>query len=103
MDSTKTLKTFPRNPLSSHVEPECSEGMVALWMIEGVRQGGKFPSLNALCLRPAVERMNRMKESEENHKEAAQAYRAWWDKAKTLTLEQAMKINPLQGTNLAWH
>lgn len=40
--STAVLKNFPRNAISSQYEPECSEGMVALWLIEGLRRGGSF-------------------------------------------------------------
>ena len=47
-DSTTTLKDFPRNPVSSQFEPECSEGMVALWLIEGFATASRpdFGSLN---------------------------------------------------------
>jgi hypothetical protein len=102
-DSTKTLTTFPRNPLSSQLELQCSEGMVALWLIEGVRQGSKYPSLNALCFKGKVEGTDWTKASEDNHKEVAKAYRAWWEKAKTLMPEKAKAIDPLKDTGLSWH
>ena len=101
-DSTKTLKSFSRNLLSSQFEPECSEGMVALWLIEGVRQGSKYPSLNALCFKGKVEGTDWTKASEDNHKEVAKAYRAWWAKAKDLTPEKAKAIDPLKDTGLSW-
>lgn len=102
-DSTKTLKSFPRNPLSSQLETECSEGIVALWLIEGVRHGNKFPSLNALCFKGRVEGTDWTKASEANHKEVAKAYRAWWEKTKDLPPEKARNIDPLQGTGLNWY
>jgi len=102
-DSTTTLKTFPRNLLSSQFEPDCSEGMVALWLIEGVRVGGKFPSLNALCFMGRVEGENWTKASEDNHKEVAKAYRSWWEKAKSLSPEKAMALDPLKDSKLHWY
>ena len=104
-DSTKVLKKFPTNPLSSQLELQCSEGMVALWLIEGVRQGSKgikYPSLNALCFKDDVQAKNYTEESEANHKEVAKAYRAWWNKAKGLSAEKAKELDPLKGTNLHW-
>lgn len=102
-DSGKILKSFPRSPFSSQFEATCSEGMVALWLIEGIRQGGKYPSLNSLCFKSGVESKNWTKTSEDNHKEVAKAYRAWWDKAKSLTPEKAKALDPLKDTGLSWH
>jgi len=102
-DSTKTLKTFPRTLESSQFEAECSEGMVALWLIEGIRAGGKFPSLNALCFKEEVKGENWTKASEDNHKEVAKAYRSWWEKAKALSPEKAMALEPLKDTKLHWY
>jgi hypothetical protein len=102
-DSTKTLKIFPRHTLSSQYEATCSEGMVALWLIEGVRKGGKYPSLNSLCFKVGVEVKDWTKASEDNHKAVAKAYRAWWDKAKSLTPEKAKALDPLKNTGLSWH
>ena len=102
-DSIKTLKAFPRSPFSSQAESTCSEGMVALWLIEGVRQGGKFPSLNSLCFKRGVELKDYSKASEDNHKDVAKAYRAWWEKAKSLQGEEASKIDPLKDTGLSWY
>ena len=51
--STKVLTNFPCSPDSSQSEEFCSEGMVALWLVEGVRKGRWFASLNALCFGPA--------------------------------------------------
>src|SRR5687768_5434020 len=38
-DSPIVLKTFPRNDVCSYLVHECCEGLVALWLIEGVRAG----------------------------------------------------------------
>ncbi len=101
-DSTKPLRSFPRNPLSSQLEVDFSEGMVALWLIEGVRQGDRYPSLNALCFKAGGGGKDWSKASEDNHKEVARAYRAWWEKAKSLPHDPAKALDPLKGTGLAW-
>lgn len=109
-DSTKLLTSFPRNPLSSQLEKECTEGMVALWLIDGIRQGGKYPSLNALCFKAGKQPGNWQKASEENHKDVAKAYRDWWERVRQADKnrspkpgEKARASDPLQGTNLHWH
>ena len=103
VDSIGTLTSFPRSPLSSQFEQECSEGMVALWLIEGIRKGGNYPSLNSLCFKVGVEAKDWTKASEENHKAVARAYRTWWESAKSLAPEKAKAIDPLKDTGLAWH
>src|SRR3954447_12052142 len=45
-DSETPLPAVPTNPVSSYAQRSCSEGMLALWLVEGVRKGGKYPSLN---------------------------------------------------------
>ena len=43
------------------------------------------------------------KASQANHADALKAYRAWWEKAKTLKPDEARTIEPLKGTNLHWY
>jgi hypothetical protein len=104
-DSEKRLKNFPRHSGSSQYEEECSEGMVALWLIEGIRKGKGFPSLNSLCLREADARNDDdwTKASERNHKDVAKLYRAWWKKARELPRKEARKLDPLKDSGLNWH
>jgi hypothetical protein len=102
-DSTKVLKSFHRAPESSQFEAECSEGMVALWLIECVRAGGKYPSLNSLCFKTGVNAKDWAKASETNHKDVLKAYRVWWEKAKALPPEEAKRLDPLKGTGLRWY
>ena len=102
-ESTKMVTCFPRNPLSSQLEQKCSEGMIALWLIEGVRRGGKrFPALNAL-IGPLGNGSNWEEVSENHHPKALAAYRTWWMHAQHLKKEQAAKIDPLKGTGLVWY
>jgi len=102
-DSTTVLRTFPRNSLSSQRQPECTEGMVALWLVEGIRQGGRYPSLNAPCFKQGVKEKNWSKASEKNHAELTKVYRAWWERVRHVDREKASKIDPLRGTTLHWY
>lgn len=100
-ESTKRLTSFPVNPISSFLLRDCSEGTVALWLAEGVRKGGKFPSLNPRFSKEGVNAKTAM-ELEAIQMEMAKAYRAWWEKAKLLAAEDAMAIEPLKDTGLSW-
>jgi hypothetical protein len=40
-DEEEPLKTFPTNPLSSVARKSCREGVLALWLVEGIRKGGR--------------------------------------------------------------
>ena len=44
VESTNALGSFPINEFSSQRVSQCTEGMMALWLTEGIRVGGKFPS-----------------------------------------------------------
>jgi len=97
-ESTTELKTFPTNPISSFHIPTRPEGVVALWLVEGVRKGGKYPSLNPR-IHPAGDTAE---ERATNHKALAAAYKGWWAKVKQLPPEKARDVNPLEGTKLLW-
>jgi hypothetical protein len=103
-NSKRVLKSFPTNPLSSELQGQCSEGMVALWLIEGVRHGSYYPSLNALCLKVKRTKPESTwtEESEMNHPQVAKAYKTWWKKYHA-DAATGFKFNPLEGTGLAWH
>jgi hypothetical protein len=95
--SSEKLKVFPTNPISSLSMPACTEGVMALWLVEGVRKGGKYPSLNPLLV-PVEE--GKLQNSPDEV--AARAYKTWWFKVKTLPPEKAREVNPLEGTGLRW-
>ena len=99
-DSDKKLASIPANPFSSYAQRECSEGMAALWLVEGIRKGGKYPSLNVLC--NAIGGPHGDKASDANREQVAKAYRDWWEKARTQTPDKARQTNPLEGTDLYW-
>lgn len=101
--SKKLLRRFPVNPLSSQLQTECTEGMVALWLIEGIRKGGKgFPSLNALVC-PLDKGPSYEVASESHHAKTYEAYRSWWSKAKSMPKADASRIDPLAGSDLVWY
>lgn len=101
--SKRVLRCFPVNPISSTAVKECPEGMAALWLVEGLRKGGKdFPSLNALCL-PEDERTGTWAEmSAKNQDRVLKAYREWWQQFHTLPAEKAAAVDPLKGARLHW-
>lgn len=102
-ESTVVLHAFPRNNESSQFEPACTEGMVALWLVEGIRQGSRHPSLTALCLKQGPTKGPWSKQSEENHPAVARAYRAWWRRVQYLPPKRVAKMDPLHGTQLHWY
>ncbi|MFN0059892.1 MAG: DUF4943 family protein [Planctomycetota bacterium] len=102
-DSRQTLISFPHNPLSSQSQSTCSEGMVALWLVEGIRKGGQFASLNPLCFGNAAKEEPWTTASERNHDPVLTAYRTWWTKVSGLTKDRGAAMNPLEGTGLHWH
>lgn len=97
-DSTRELKAFPTNPISSFHIPSRPEGVVALWLVEGLRKGGKYASLNPR-LHPEGDSA---KEQGEHQRAVAKAYRAWWAGVKGLPQVQARAGDPLAGTGYAW-
>lgn len=97
------LRSFPINPVSSMLVDHSTEGLVALWLIEGVRREHKrLPSLNAL-LTPFKQGDDYVQVSESRQSKVAGAYVAWWNHAKTMAKDQAIKIDPLAGTGLTWY
>ena len=101
--SNRELKTFPRITISSRYEATCPEGIVALWLVEGIRQGGKYPSLNALCLSVDVEGSNWTQQSAKNQDRLLKCYEDWWKQAGPTTPQAAAKVDPLKDSKLVWH
>ena len=100
----------PINPLSSF-RSECSLGMYALWMIEGIRlaEGGNdkskvfmgYPSLNPLLFDEQTS--GRVYYGTETYpatqRKAAASYRAWWNSGEFSNIKAK---NPLDGSGLSW-
>ena len=102
-NSTVRLKSFPSNWISSYAQDGADEGAVALWLIDGVRHGGKWPSLNPLCLGGEKPDQKMEETTRRNLPAAHTAYREWWQKVEKLKPEDAAKIRPLDGTPLYWY
>ena len=100
-DSTMGLASFPINPRSSTVVLECREGIMAMWLIDGIRKGGKFPALTTRYSKNGANPKDD-KEAVDIQAEMAKAYRAWWQRAKNLPIPEAMAIEPLKDTGISW-
>lgn len=105
-DSDVALASFPVNPISSQSQEDCSTGMMALWLIEGIRlqSPNGYPSLNPLCF-DAKDSMNQDWDASSlaNLPRAASAYRQWWQRVRSLPVSERKTINPLAGSGLAWY
>lgn len=93
-DKTGTLKSFPVNPLSSFIPKSTNEGILALWLVEGIRGGGKYPTL----FTPSEEDVKDQKVQQA----LAKAYRAWWARVKDKP-EEVRTTDPLADTKLDWN
>jgi hypothetical protein len=121
-ESEKVIKTFPSNPLSSYAAMECVEGMVALWIVEGLRRGqcrltermqtGEGPAadpgnpflrpLNPICSKEGMS-LKDCEASAEIHRQALEAYRRWWKMAGSLPSREAAIFDPLDLTDIQWY
>lgn len=101
--STTKLQTFPTNPISSFAIRDVPEGMMALWLVEGIRTGKRFPSLNPMALPTGGAKGDLEKASAVSRPHVLKAYRDWWDKAAGLPREKAAEINPLKDAGLRWY
>jgi hypothetical protein len=113
-ESERMLQCYPVSGISSHISREgYPEGMVALWLIEGIRkgsrfpsllEGGRFPSLNPICFEwgKTNPRQEIPKTTQEIHRKVYEAYYKWWNAVKDLPKEEAVKVDPLKGTVLDW-
>ena len=91
------LAAYPSNPISSIAQFSCREGVIALWLVEGIRKGARYPSLN-----PAFAgSTDRAGATPEQLKTAVRAYRDWWESAKGKP-ERARELNPLSDAGMSW-
>lgn len=109
-ENKRVITRFPRNPVSSYSNPNCTLGLYALWTVESIRLryaqpdeplAGRFPSLNPNLARRSTFVFN-PEEREMAQEAAAAAYQAWWQRSQTLDYYSLMEIDPLQNTDFYW-
>ncbi len=122
-ESNRVMKSnIPCIMISSYACRECTEGMVALWLIEGLRRKQldliarempvkTYPGMNALwhynlpfnpiCWAKGTP-MSECESSPEIHTRTLQAYQSWWQKAKSMSPRDAAQVYPLLGKDLEW-
>ena len=107
VDSTRPLLRFPGNPLSSQKQTSCTEGVMAMWLIERARRDlpGGWPSLNPLILGAGDGGGSDWDaRSAANQPLAAEFYRQWWQRVAELPVDEARRADgPFVGTHLGWH
>ena len=114
------MKGMPALMISSYMGSYCREGMIALWIIEGIRSqelskqvekqltkqmqmnGAYFRlPLNPICIKEGMQ-LEECESSLEIHKTVLQAYNKWWEKVKSLPASQAACFYPLDLTDITW-
>ena len=122
-ESTRNAKRIPQPMLSSYIQSRCREGMIALWLIEGIRReqarladrrqtgeesGSAIPAthsghfrlpLNVLCRRGDGKNTEN---SPQLHDDVLQAYKNWWQMVNSLPPMEAAVFYPLDLTDLEW-
>lgn len=78
--------------LLTRAEARLEVGTIALYLVEGIRRGEKFPTLTIL----------RGKARDDDLPRRAAAYWGWWDAVSKLPRSEARKVDPLRGTGLSW-
>ncbi|MHC4334421.1 MAG: DUF4943 family protein, partial [Planctomycetota bacterium] len=106
-DGREYLRSLPMSSISSYLQEEVREGMVALWLIEGLRRGQGRPGghyrlpLNPICLKKGMSR-EECEKSAEIHQDVLNAYRRWWQQVSLLAAEEAALLDPLEDTDVEW-
>ena len=121
-ESEKVIKNPPSNPVSSYIARECREGMVALWVIEGLRRGqcrliermqtGGVPivapgapflrPLNPICWKEGVP-LKDCETSAEIHQQVLKAYKRWWQMAGSPPSREKALFDPLDLMDIQWY
>lgn len=110
-NDTTRITSFPRNPLSSLYNPDCTLGMYVLWTIESIRltylqqenmMPGRFPSLNPMLARRGTDELEWL-DRVTAQQMAASLYQIWWQHAQHMDLTVHMQIDPLAESDFYWH
>jgi hypothetical protein len=102
--SERILKSFPSNPISSQSTETCAEGIIALWLIEGIWESGNLPSLNPILLQSgskiSTDHALSMDRQVALMKKARTAYSAWWQTVNQSRFETGPALTD---TGLYWY
>lgn len=100
--TNEAVGSFPKSPLSSVRPPQVITGVVALWLIEGLREDGHIPSFVPLL----VEQGRELDASPAKQREllipAREAYQNWYRGLQS-GLAQAKDTCPLEAIGLRWY
>jgi hypothetical protein len=110
-ESERLVKRFPTNPLSPHAQKSCPEGVIALWLIEGLFESGNLPSLNPILLQDGSKlSLQGALSTEQQLKllaKARTAYSAWWKGASRSRQKTGAALtgltSALKDTGLRWY
>ena len=115
-------RNIPSRMISSYAAMECTEGMVALWFVEGLRRkqldllarergSQQYPGFHArwyynlpfnpICRIEGLD-MGECEASPEIHRQTVRAYKTWWKKVGSLSPREAAVVNPLADTAVMW-
>lgn len=110
INDLQIITNFPRNPVSSYYEKDCTIGLFALWTIESIRYSSlnseilviRFPTLNSVLVNRSTGEY--MKPGHVASQQiAAEAYIKWWEQNKLNDFTAFHAIDPLYTTPFMWH
>jgi hypothetical protein len=118
--SEKIIEGIPSLIASSYTSQYCRKGMIALWLIEGIRRrqlseqiekqlGKKMQMalaysrlpLNPICIKEGIN-ISECEQSLEIYESVLQAYRNWWQTFGSLPASEASAFYPLDLTDIKW-
>ena len=99
-ESELVIANTPTNPLSSFRQTDAREGVIALWLVEGIRQGSKFPSLNCML----VDGESNLPHNHPSlHSIALDHYQKWWKQVEPKPVEEDTDLAPMTDSKLRWY
>ncbi|MEQ9168806.1 MAG: hypothetical protein RLO12_21290, partial [Fulvivirga sp.] len=117
-NSEVMITNFPRNIMGRYYQERCHVGIVAMWLIDSIRknEGRKPRKAWYISPFPLLEDENDRKyrdsftfqanilvvNTPEKLLKAHRAFLSWWDKADSMNISKAKRINPLSDTDLVW-
>jgi hypothetical protein len=76
--------------------------MMALFLIERIRQGKEAFLLKPACYKEPEDEKNSPARGEPTEKELTLLYRAWWARVKNLDPKLGAEVDPLKDTKIHW-